>query len=63
MEVRAVRAYGLASLLRGLAVGFGFGMLGGIVLDGYWQTASTVLCVLAVVCLVSARLVTVEFDE
>jgi high-affinity Fe2+/Pb2+ permease len=53
-EQRAIRLHGWAGLLRGLAVGFGFGMLGALVGGGQFWLVSLVLAGLAVACLVGA---------
>lgn len=63
VEKRAVQAYGFASVLRGFAVGFGFGVLGSFIGGAETTPVAFVLGLLAVGCLVVAKFLTIEFDE
>lgn len=53
-EQRAIRLHGWAGLLRGVAVGFGFGTLGALVGGGQFWLVALVLAGLMVACLVGA---------
>ena len=54
-EQRAIRLHGLAGLLRGFAVGFGFGVGGTLIGGGQFWLVSLVLAGFVVACLVGAR--------
>lgn len=62
-ERRAIRAYGIATLIKSIGLAFVFGALFSLAIGRGGVEVPFVLCLLAVACLVVAKFVTAEFDE